>query len=91
MVLPHKGVNMTHHGHQTQQKTHGMKNPTDSDAQRDQATGNGKAGKREEPLAQECIAERAKAIWKAKGCPQGQDEQNWRQAESELAQEQHSA
>jgi hypothetical protein len=32
----------------------------------------------------EQIAERAKAIWRAKGCVSGQDEQNWREAESEL-------
>ena len=30
------------------------------------------------------IAERAKAIWQAKGCPAGKDEENWREAEAQL-------
>ena len=30
------------------------------------------------------IATRAYAIWKAKGCPQGQDDANWREAEAQL-------
>ena len=30
------------------------------------------------------IAQRAQAIWKAKGCLAGQDEQNWREAEAQL-------
>jgi hypothetical protein len=32
----------------------------------------------------EQISARAKAIWEAKGCPAGRDEENWRQAEAEL-------
>jgi hypothetical protein len=35
-------------------------------------------------LTQEMIAGRAKAIWQAKGCPAGQDEQNWLEAERQL-------
>jgi hypothetical protein len=35
-------------------------------------------------LTHEQIAQRAKAIWQAKGCPTGQDEQNWREAEAQL-------
>jgi hypothetical protein len=35
-------------------------------------------------LTQAQIAERAKAIWQAKGCPAGQDEQNWLEAERQL-------
>ncbi len=30
------------------------------------------------------IAERAYHIWKRKGCPEGQEEQNWLEAEAEL-------
>ena len=30
------------------------------------------------------IAQRAKAIWQAKGCPAGQDQQNWLEAEKQL-------
>jgi len=30
------------------------------------------------------IAERARAIWLEHGCPTGQDEENWRQAEAQL-------
>ena len=32
----------------------------------------------------EQISARAKAIWEAKGCPVGKDEENWREAEAEL-------
>ncbi len=32
------------------------------------------------------IAARAKAIWQAKGCPAGKDEENWREAEEQLRQ-----
>jgi hypothetical protein len=32
----------------------------------------------------EQIAARAKAIWQARGCPSGMDEQNWREAEAQL-------
>ncbi len=35
-------------------------------------------------ITHEMIAQRAKAIWMAKGCLPGQDEQNWYQAEREL-------
>jgi hypothetical protein len=34
----------------------------------------------------EQIAARAKAIWQAKGCPSGKDEENWREAEEQLRQ-----
>jgi len=34
--------------------------------------------------AHEHIAARAKAIWESKGCPSGQDEQIWCEAESQL-------
>ena len=37
------------------------------------------------------IAERAKAIWQAKGRPRGQDEQNWLEAEAQLKREYGSA
>jgi len=30
------------------------------------------------------IAARAKAIWQKKGCPAGQDERNWLEAEAQL-------
>jgi hypothetical protein len=35
-------------------------------------------------LTHEQIAQRARDIWRAKGCPAGQDEQNWREAEMQL-------
>jgi len=35
----------------------------------------------------EKIAERAKAIWKAKGCPAGRDRENWLEAEAQLRKE----
>jgi hypothetical protein len=38
-------------------------------------------------LTHEQIAARAYAVWLAKGQPQGQDEQNWRDAEAELKRE----
>ena len=38
-------------------------------------------------LNHEAIAQRAKAIWRAKGCPVGQDEQNWYEAERQLRME----
>lgn len=31
------------------------------------------------------IAQKAYEIWMAKGCPQGRDEENWREAEAVLA------
>lgn len=33
------------------------------------------------------IADRAKEIWRKKGCPAGQDEMNWYEAEAQLKQE----
>ena len=38
-------------------------------------------------LSHEQIAERAKTLWMNQGCPFGQDEQNWFEAESQLKQE----
>jgi hypothetical protein len=38
-------------------------------------------------LNHEQVAERAKAIWKQRGCPSGQDEQNWFEAEKQLKME----
>lgn len=35
-------------------------------------------------ITHEQIAERAKAIWRSKGCKSGQDEQNWLEAEAQL-------
>jgi hypothetical protein len=39
---------------------------------------------REVRLAHEAVAARAAEIWRRKGRPFGQDEQNWLQAEAEL-------
>jgi hypothetical protein len=38
-------------------------------------------------LTHQQIAERAKVIWRKKGCPAGQDEQNWLEAEAQLKRE----
>lgn len=38
-------------------------------------------------LTHEQIAERAKSIWLKRGCPNGQDEKNWQEAEKQLKQE----
>ena len=38
-------------------------------------------------LSHEQVAERARAIWKEHGCPDGQDEQNWYEAEKQLKME----
>ncbi len=38
-------------------------------------------------LTHQQIAERASAIWKQKGCPAGQDEKNWLEAEAQLKKE----
>jgi hypothetical protein len=38
-------------------------------------------------ITHEQIAERAKAIWRDKGCPAGQDDANWREAEEQLKHE----
>jgi hypothetical protein len=36
---------------------------------------------------QEQIADRAKQIWRQKGCPAGQDQTNWYEAEAQLKRE----
>ncbi len=36
------------------------------------------------PPTHDEIAARARAIWQAKGCPAGKDEENWREAEVQL-------
>ena len=38
-------------------------------------------------LAYDQVAERAKRIWYERGCPQGEDERNWREAEKQLKRE----
>ena len=38
-------------------------------------------------LSQQQIADRAKEIWRKKGCPAGQDESNWYEAEAQLKKE----
>jgi hypothetical protein len=38
-------------------------------------------------LTHKQVEERANAIWRQKGCPVGQDEKNWREAETQLKQE----
>jgi hypothetical protein len=38
-------------------------------------------------LTYEQIAERAKNLWKQRGCPPNQDDQNWYDAENQLKQE----
>ncbi|MGA2071698.1 MAG: DUF2934 domain-containing protein [Sedimentisphaerales bacterium] len=38
-------------------------------------------------LTHKQIEERAKAIWRQKGCPVGQDEKNWYEAEAQLKKE----
>jgi hypothetical protein len=38
-------------------------------------------------LAHDQIANRARAIWEQRGCPQGQDDRIWREAEDELKRE----
>ena len=38
-------------------------------------------------LTHQQIADRARAIWKQKGCPMGQDEKNWLEAEAQLKKE----
>jgi len=45
--------------------------------------------KKAEPvtLTHEQIAERAKGIWRERGCQTGQDESNWLEAEKQLKQE----
>ena len=38
-------------------------------------------------LSHQQIEDRAREIWQKKGCPAGHDEENWREAESQLKQE----
>jgi hypothetical protein len=38
-------------------------------------------------LTHEQISERAKAIWQQRGCPSGDDQRNWFEAENQLKQE----
>jgi len=38
-------------------------------------------------LTHDQIAERAKSIWQKKGCPSGQDEKIWYEAEAQLKRE----
>jgi len=38
-------------------------------------------------ITHERIAERARQIWEQHGCPQGEDERNWREAERQLKKE----
>ncbi len=40
--------------------------------------------KPEKTLAHEQIAERAKLIWQNRGCKPGEDERNWKEAETQL-------
>ena len=42
---------------------------------------------RPDVLSQKQIADRAKEIWRKKGCPAGQDESNWYEAEAQLKKE----
>ncbi len=43
------------------------------------------------PPARERVARRAQEIWERRGCPQGEDEQIWLEAEEQLKQEVGSA
>ena len=38
-------------------------------------------------LSQDQISKRAKEIWQQRGCPSGEDERNWLEAENQLKQE----
>ncbi len=38
-------------------------------------------------LDQQVIAARAYTIWQARGCPQGQEQANWQEAEQQVRQE----
>jgi len=46
-----------------------------------------RASKPAPTLTYEEIAARAEQIWREKGCPAGQDEQNWHEAERQLREE----
>jgi hypothetical protein len=48
------------------------------------SSGGGRRGAAKGIPTHEQIAARAQALLQAQGCPCGQDEQNWRQAEAEL-------
>lgn len=48
--------------------------------------GNGSKPQVVTTLTHDQIASRAREIWLAKGMPEGQDEQNWLEAERQLAQ-----
>ena len=39
------------------------------------------------PLDHNLVSERARSIWLAKGCPIGQDEENWLEAEAQIRNE----
>jgi hypothetical protein len=64
-------------------------NPADRSAQRIQTILDPPSKPKNQPVAltHEQVAERAKAIWKQHGCPIGQDEQNWFEAEKQLKKE----
>jgi len=53
----------------------------------ERATQTPSAGEFSVTLAHDQIANRAKAIWERRGCPQGEDERIWREAEDELKRE----
>ena len=46
-----------------------------------------KQGPKMSTPSQEQIRERAKEIWQQRGCPSGEDERNWIEAENQLKQE----
>ena len=58
-------------------------------AQRIQTIEEFQSKQRKQPIAltHEQVSERARAIWKERGCPSGQDEQNWLEAERQLKME----
>jgi hypothetical protein len=45
------------------------------------------SSKQKATLSPDQIAKRAYEIWQAQGCPNGQDRENWLQAERELSQQ----
>jgi hypothetical protein len=60
-----------------------MSNKTESSGR---AKGGGSATKTVS-LTHEQIAERARSIWQKKGCPSGQDQKIWSEAEAQLKKE----
>jgi hypothetical protein len=64
-------------------------NPDTHTAKRSQAGVESSPGQRKETvtLTNEQVAERAKALWKQRGCPTGQDLNIWLDAENELKME----